>query len=94
MDTDQPFRVGDLVRVARIPPHIDAPDYPYEEVKCAFAAALGKTFRVEEVDWGGWVWLLMPGGAEGIGVQPDCVELVQRPGPSPEPAAASISPRP
>jgi len=70
-----PIQVGDRVRVVRIPPHIDRPDYPHAETKRAFAEALGNVYRVDEIDWGGWVWLhLRP--TEGIGVQPDCVELV------------------
>jgi len=63
------------VRVVRMPPHLDAADYPHPEVQAAFKAALGKVFRVEGVDWGGWVFLQTKDG--GIGVQPDCVELVE-----------------
>jgi hypothetical protein len=71
------LQVGDRVRVVRIPPHIDDPNYPYVEVKRAFAVALGNVYRVEEIDWGGWVWLHLGEGNGGIGVQPDCVERVE-----------------
>lgn len=72
------FQVGDLVRVVRVPPHIASNDYPYPEVQRAFEIALGNTYRVEEVDWGGWVHLHLGNPHGGIGVQPDCVELVER----------------
>lgn len=45
------------------------------EVRRAFEVALGNTYRVEDIDWGGWVWLNIS-EHEGIGVQPDCVEQV------------------
>jgi len=45
------------------------------EVRRAFEVALGNTYKVEGIDWGGWVWLSLS-EHEGIGVQPDCVELV------------------
>jgi hypothetical protein len=64
-----------MVRVSRIPPHIRAEDYPNMEVRRAFEVALGNTYKVEGIDWGGWVWLSLS-EHEGIGVQPDCVELV------------------
>jgi hypothetical protein len=69
-----PFQVGDRVRVVRIPPHIDALSAD-AETKLAFVTALGNVYTVEKVDWGGWVMLSIS-DAEGIGVQPDCVELV------------------
>jgi hypothetical protein len=72
-----PFQVGDQVRVVRIPPHIDNPQYPHADVKLAFAAALGNVYRVEDVDWGGWVWLSIDDANGAIGVQPDCVERVE-----------------
>jgi hypothetical protein len=72
-----PFQVGDRVRVARIPPHIDNPKYPHADVKRAFAAALGNVYRVEDVDWGAWVWLYIDDENGAIGVQPDCVERVE-----------------
>ncbi len=72
------FKVGDLVRVVRIPEHILASDYPWPEVLRAFEAALGNTYRVEEVDHGGWVQFFVSEALGGIGVQPDCVELVER----------------
>jgi hypothetical protein len=73
------FKVGDRVRVVRIPAHIEDPNYPYAEVHHAFSVAQGNVYRVDSVDWGGWVWLDLgeeEGG--GIGIQPDCVELVER----------------
>jgi hypothetical protein len=73
---ERPFQIGDLVRVSRIPSHIGA-DYPYAEVRRAFEFALGRIYRVEGVDWGGWVMLRLESGRGGIGVQPDCVDLVQ-----------------
>lgn len=73
---ERPFQIGDLVRLSRIPPHI-GPDYPYAEVRRAFEFALGRTYKVEDVDWGGWVMLTLERGHGGIGVQPDCVDLVQ-----------------
>jgi hypothetical protein len=76
---DRPFQVGDQVRVVRIPPFIESEDYPYPEVKRAFAAALGNVYRVDYVDWGGWVSLSLGRRHGGIGIQPDCVELVQQP---------------
>jgi hypothetical protein len=63
--------------VSRIPPHIVDPDYPYAEVRQAFEFALGRAYEVQSVDWGGWVMLMLEGERGGIGVQPDCVELVQ-----------------
>jgi len=69
-----PLQVGDRVRVVRIPPHLDTPDCPPETAR-AFSEALGNVYCVDEIDWGGWVWLLLRPD-EGIGVQPDCVELV------------------
>lgn len=45
------------------------------EVRRAFEVALGNTYRVEDIDWGGWVSLNIS-EHEGIGVQPDCVEQV------------------
>ncbi len=72
---DRPFQIGDSVRVVRVPPHIESPDYPFPEVRRAFKKALGKIYSVDAVDWGGWVSLRI-GRGEGIGVQPDCVELV------------------
>jgi hypothetical protein len=75
---ERPFQIGDMVRVSRIPPHILVPDYS-AETRRAFEAALGRTYRVESIDWGGWVWLHL--GAdhnhEEIGIQPDCVVLVK-----------------
>jgi hypothetical protein len=68
--------VGDRVRVVRIPPHIENAQYPHTEVKRAFAAALGNVYKVEDIDWGGWVWLDLGAESGQIGVQPDCVELV------------------
>jgi hypothetical protein len=76
---DRPFQVGDTIRVSRIPPHISA-DYPYPEVRRAFEFALGQTFRVVDIDWGGWVWLDLDEQHGGIGVQPDCVELIEASG--------------
>ena len=70
-----PFKIGDRVRVIRIPPHIQDPQYRFQEVKDAFAVALGNTCTVEDVDWGGWVWLYLGDENGAIGVQPDCVEL-------------------
>ena len=70
------FQIGDLVRVSRIPPHI-GPDYPHVEVRRAFEFALGRTYKVEDVDWGSWVMLTLERGHGGIGVQPDCVHSVQ-----------------
>jgi hypothetical protein len=67
------FEVGDMVRVTRIPPYIA--DHPPEVLR-AFEFALGNTYRVEIVDWGGWVWLELNQEHGGIGVEPDCVELV------------------
>ena len=74
----RPFRVGDQVRVICIPPHIETQDYPHPEVKRAFSAALGNIYRVDYVDWGGWVSLHLGYENGGIGIQPDCVELVQQ----------------
>ena len=71
----RPFQVGDSVRVIRIPAHVESPDYPFPEVRRAFENAFGKTYSVDAVDRGGWVSLRV-GRGEGIGVQPDCVELV------------------
>ena len=73
---DRPFQIGDLVRVTQIPPHIGA-DYPQPEVRRAFEFALGCTYRVTGVDWGGWVSLELSDEHGGIGVQPDCVELIE-----------------
>ncbi len=70
------FEIGDLVRVAKIPVHI-GPDHPYPEVRRAFEFALSKTFRVEDIDWGGWVALTLSDEHGGIGVQPDCVQLIE-----------------
>lgn len=70
-------QVGDMVRVVRVPPHIASGDYPHPEVLRAFEFALGNVYRVEEVDWGGWVALTLGKGHGGIGVQPDCIELVE-----------------
>ena len=50
---EQPFRVGDSVRVVRIPAHIADPAYPHAVVKNALDRALNMTFRVEDVDDGG-----------------------------------------
>ena len=61
----------------RVPPHVESPDYPFPEVRRAFERALGETYSVDAVDWGGWVSLRI-GNGEGIGVQPDCIELVSR----------------
>ena len=72
---DKALKVGDVVRVSRIPPHI-GPDYPHPEVRRAFEFALGNTYRVTSIDWGGWVWLTLGEEHGGIGVQPDCLELV------------------
>ena len=74
---ERPFQIGDLVRVSRIPPHIISPDYPCAEVRQAFEFALGRTYEVESVDWGGWVMLKLEGERGGIGIQPDCIDLVQ-----------------
>jgi hypothetical protein len=74
---ERPFQTGDLVRVSRIPPHVVSPEYPYVEVRQAFEFALGHTYEVEDVDQGGWVRLKLEGERGGIGVQPDCVELVR-----------------
>ncbi|MEO5924746.1 MAG: hypothetical protein ABIR70_13055 [Bryobacteraceae bacterium] len=71
------FQIGDTVRVKAIPPHINA-TYPFPETLQAFQFALGKTYSVEEVDWGGWVQLNLGQRHGTIGVQPDCVELVRR----------------
>lgn len=74
---ERPIQIGDRVRVVRVPPHIEDPNYPYAEVKEAFAAALGNVYRVDDVDWGGWVFLHVSEENGGIGVQPDCVELAE-----------------
>ena len=63
--------------MSRIPPQIVDPDYPYAEVRQAFEFAFGCTYEVENVDWGGWVMLKLEGERGGIGVPPDCVELVK-----------------
>ena len=60
---------------SRIPSHLESPDYPFPEVRRDFQNAVGKIYSVDAVDWGGWVSLRV-GRGEGIGVQPDCVELV------------------
>jgi hypothetical protein len=72
---DRPFQIGDMVRV--FPTHIGV-DYPAPEVRRAFEFALGRTFMVRGVDWGGWVWLELDEEHGGIGIQPDCVRLVAR----------------
>ncbi len=72
---DRPFQVGDSVRVIRVPPNVESPDYPFPEVRRVFENAIGKICTVEAVDWGGWVSLNV-GDRQGIGIQPDCIELV------------------
>jgi hypothetical protein len=72
---DRPFQVGDLVRVVRVPPNVESPDYPFPEVRRVFENAIGKIYAVEAVDWGGWVSLSV-GEGQGIGIQPDCIELI------------------
>jgi hypothetical protein len=69
------FQIGDKVRVLRVPPFMEATDYPFPEVQMVFEKAIGNVFRVDYVDWDGWVSLNVEAG--GIGIQPDCVELVQ-----------------
>jgi hypothetical protein len=71
------FHIGDLIRVVSLPPHIAKNDFPYAEVRSAFEAALGKCYRIENIDWGGWVQLTLGQPHGGIGIQPDCVELVE-----------------
>jgi hypothetical protein len=73
---DRLFQIGDRVRVVRVPPHIE--NYPYAEVKEAFSAALGNVYRVDDIDWGGWVLLDLGEDNGGIGIQPDCIELVEQ----------------
>jgi hypothetical protein len=78
IDTSQrPLNKGDFVRVVRVPPHIAATTYPFPETQAAFAAAVGRTFRVDNVDWGGWVFFWIDEEHGGIGVQPECVELAE-----------------
>lgn len=72
---NRPFQIGDSVRVVRVPPNVESPDYPFPEVRRAFENAIGKIYSVEAVDWGGWVSLRV-GEGQGIGIQPDCIELV------------------
>jgi hypothetical protein len=72
---DRPFQIGDSVSVVRLPPNVESPDCPFPEVRRAFEGALGKVYSIDAVDWGGWVFLRI-GRGEGIGVQPDCFELV------------------
>jgi len=64
------FKVGDMVRISKIPPHIMDPAYPFPEVLQAFEFALGNVYRVEFVDWGGWVQLQLDREHGGIGVHP------------------------
>jgi hypothetical protein len=72
---DRPFQIGDSVRVLHVPPNVESPDYPFPEVRRVFENAVGKIYSVDAVDWGGWLSLRV-GKGQGIGIQPDCVELV------------------
>ena len=45
-------------------------------MRAAFEFALGKAYLVDFVDWGGWVMLHLNRKHGGIGVQPDCVALI------------------
>ena len=72
---DRPFQTGDLVRVKQIPAHIAEHDPP--ETRAAFEFALGNIYRVSDVDWGGWVFVERNEEHGGIGVHPDCVELIE-----------------
>ena len=75
------FQIGDRVRVIKIPAHIAQEDYPDFIVKNAFQSALGNCYSIEHIDWGGWVQLRL-NEDEAIGIQPDCVELVNPSKPS------------
>jgi hypothetical protein len=72
---DRPFQIGDSVRVVRVPPNVQSPDYPFPEVRLVFESAVGKIYLVDAVDSGGRVSLRI-GEGRGIAVQPDCVELI------------------
>jgi hypothetical protein len=73
--TGHPFKVGDRIRMFRVPPHVDRPYYPLKRTQRIFRRVIFRPFTVLSLDWGGWVELHVT-KRDSIFVQPDCVEFV------------------